>query len=272
MPWRRSRVGERARARSSVASGASSPPDGGQQRVHARRRPPCAGPARPGVPGDRRHHVARAVGGQLGAQHDRAARQVAAQPRRRGGRSRAGRGRGASAGPRGTSRAGSARPPRGLLDRDLGQAGDRGEVQELARLRRGGSRRRASSTTAPTTSSPEAIGTSAATPAGTCDGRSATRSADVAPQLVERALVAPRTSAATAAAEPRHDDRHRRAGGLGRQLGDPRRARRRRARRRPSRRCTSRRRSTSPARASPDAGRRALAVDPAAPSTSSARS
>ena len=113
MPWRPSRSASVARARERllgrvVAAG------GGQQRVDARHAAALEvlGERARVVAGDRRHDVARAVGGQLGAQRDHAAREVAAEPRRRGARRRRGRGPGASAGPRGTSRAGSPRPPR----------------------------------------------------------------------------------------------------------------------------------------------------------------
>ena len=86
------------------------------------------------VTGDRRDHVARAVGRQLGAEHDGASRQVAAQacgaahdlarlevwPRAQ------------------VLQEGAAQVLLdlllGLLDGDLGQARDRGEVQEVRRL------------------------------------------------------------------------------------------------------------------------------------------
>ena len=83
--------------------------------------------------GDRRHDVARPVGGQLGAQHDRAAREVAAEPA--GAADDLGR---VHVRPRAQlleERAAQvlldllAR----LLDRHLGEAGDRREVQELER-------------------------------------------------------------------------------------------------------------------------------------------
>ena len=87
------------------------------------------------VPGDGRHDVARPVARQLGAEHDRAARQVAAQPA------------GAAhdlvrvevlAGAQ-VLQEGAAQVLLdlllGLLDGDLGQAGDRRQVEELRRVR-----------------------------------------------------------------------------------------------------------------------------------------
>ena len=75
MPWRCSRVAS-SRAAAWVDSGVV----GREHRVHAvlhvlRERARV-------LAGDRRHDVARPVGGQLGAQHDRAAREVAAEPAR----------------------------------------------------------------------------------------------------------------------------------------------------------------------------------------------
>ena len=65
----------------------------------------------------------------------------------------------------------------GLLDRHLGERGDGREVQEVARLGAAAAPAPTSMRTAPTTSSPDMIGTSAPTVGGTCAGRSLTRSA-----------------------------------------------------------------------------------------------
>ena len=85
--------------------------------------------------GDQRHHVARALGRQLRAQHDGAAREVAAEP---------------AGAAHDVGRVEPVRPLAQLLeeraadvlldllarllDRDLGERGDGGEVQELDRL------------------------------------------------------------------------------------------------------------------------------------------
>jgi hypothetical protein len=88
------------------------------------------------VLGDRRHDVARPVGVQLGAQRDRAAAEVAAQPRAAAHQLV---GRKLAAGAQVLEK-GAAQVlldlVAGLLDGDLGQRGDRGEVQVLRRLAR----------------------------------------------------------------------------------------------------------------------------------------
>ena len=77
MPWRCRRVARR-RAVDSVVSGASSAPAAGSS---AYTRPSRCWASAPGNSSrDRGDDVARAVGAQLGAQHDDAARQVAAEP------------------------------------------------------------------------------------------------------------------------------------------------------------------------------------------------
>ena len=85
-----------AAPRPSVASGASSPPVRRQQRVHARRVPELhvLGQRARVLAGDRRDHVARAVGRQLGAQHDRARARGRSPAGPRAARPRAARGRG----------------------------------------------------------------------------------------------------------------------------------------------------------------------------------
>ena len=127
--------------------------------------------------GDRRHDVARAVRGQLGAQHDRAARQVAAQ---------------AGGAPHDLVRVELVRLRAqllqeraaqvlldlllGLLDRDLRERGDRREVEELGRVRRGRGGRPPGAARSRSARRPELIGTSPTTPGGTGAGRSLPRS------------------------------------------------------------------------------------------------
>ena len=109
---------------------------------------------------DQRHDVARTVGRQLGAEDDGAARQVTAQP--------AGAAHDlARLEVRARAKVLEERAAQvlldlllGLLDRHLGQRRDGGEVQVLGGLRRSACRGPPSRTTAPTTSSPDAIGTS----------------------------------------------------------------------------------------------------------------
>ena len=157
---------------------------GRQQRVDARRHGAPAGVGGVHVLGeralvltaDRRHHVARPVARQLGAQHDRAAREVAAEPRGAARDLARRRAPAASGGPRGTSRGGSARPPPWPPRRPPRSARPprpgAGTRSPRARASAG-----PSSSTPPMTSSPEAIATSASTPGGTGAGRSLIRSA-----------------------------------------------------------------------------------------------
>ncbi len=138
MPWRWSRAASR-RAAGERRLRRVVPAGRGQQRVDARRvarqlhvlRERARMLAR-----DRRDDVARPVGRQLRAQHDRAAREVAAEPRgaahhlvrvelvRLGAQLL-------------QERAAQVLLDLllGLLDRDLGQRGDSGQVEELGRLR-----------------------------------------------------------------------------------------------------------------------------------------
>ena len=162
-------------------------------------------------PGDRGHDVARPV---------RATAPRTGRPRRargrsragpRGARPRAGRARPAwPAAPRGTSRAGSARPPpwpprprpRSATRPPPGGGTPSPRAASPRPGRRAAGRRRC-------TSSPDAIGTSARTPGGTCDGPVLRPVADVAAQ---RRRGRPRAAGRDGrGAEPRHDDRHRRA-------------------------------------------------------------
>ena len=243
MPWRRSRVGEprgRAERRLGRVVAARAP-------AAARRRGPsrCSASAPGLVADDRRDDVARAVGRQLGAEHDGAARRGRSPAARRGGRSRAARGPGASAGPPGTSRAGSARPPP-WPPRRRPRSGEAtaARCRNSAASGDGRAPPPRSSTTAPTTSSPDAIGTSAASALG----------------HLRRAVLrrGRRRSAGSPRARPtasrRRGDRRVRAAGRRspparrrpRRRAPPRaRGRRRRGPRRPSRRWTARRRSTS---------------------------
>ncbi len=83
---------------------------------------------------------------------------------------------------------------RASLDRDLGEAGDRGEVQELGGVGRrpsGPPSGPCSSTTAPTSSSPEEIGASAATAFGTLAGRSRHPVVDVAAHRLRHVAAGP---------------------------------------------------------------------------------
>ena len=127
MPWRCRRA-----ARSRAAAWRRLRRVGGQHRVDAVVH--VLGERARVLAGDRRHDVARPVGGQLRAQHDRAAREVAAEPARAAHDLHRVHVR-----PRAQlleERAAQvlldllAR----LLDGDLGQAGHRREVQELERL------------------------------------------------------------------------------------------------------------------------------------------
>ena len=184
MPWRRRRVGQAARPRPSVASGASSPPAAGGTRPRRRRRRPGAGPARRDA--RRRSSRRRGAGGRVvSSAHSTTApaRQVAAQARRAAHDLAR-----LEVGPRAQvlqERAAQVLLDLllGLLDGDLGQRGDGREVQELGGVRGRLGPPPRSSSTAPTTSSPDAIGTSAGSagrhrrPAGRC-----TRSRDVAAQ------------------------------------------------------------------------------------------
>ena len=113
----------------------------------------------------------------------------------------------------------------GLLDGDLGQACDRRQVEELRRVGGGGAGP-LSSSTAPTASSPEAIGTSAATSAGTSAGRSLHAVADVAPQRATTSSAPPRRPAGATAAAPRRGrtmatGAAHRVGGQGGHPGEP---------------------------------------------------
>ena len=217
-------------------------------RAAARRRAPvaCAGAERARVlAGDRRHHVARPVGRQLRAQHDRAARQVAAQPRGAADDLVAGRG------PAARAQLLQERAAQvlldlllGLLDRHLGERGHGGQVQELGAPRRGRSRReQRARRRRPRRRT--AIGTSAATPVG--HRRRAGRASARRRSARSARAASSRRAGRDGRAEPGDDDGDRRR-------RPPRRPARRRARgrrpsgpRRPSRRWTARSRSTSAA-------------------------
>ena len=198
MPWRCSRVGQPRAPRPASPRGVSARR---QQRVHAARASMCCASA----PGYSPAIVATTWRGrsvdELRAQRDRAAREVAAEPAPRGARSRP------------ASRSGRdaqllqeraaqvlldllAR----LLDGDLGQAGHRGEVQELERL--GVGARRAAAR-APIVSSPEAIGTSAADARRHRRGAAARALADVAAQRADVGRGARRQRRRRPAAGPR---------------------------------------------------------------------
>ena len=181
------------RARSSVTSGASSAPDGGEQRVDAPAavRCPCAGPARPGwSPEIVRDDVARAVGAELRAEHDDAARQVAAQARRRGERSRAaprsGRARTSS---RNEPRRFSSTSSRASSIATSVSDGDRRDVEELARRRRGalrGAAQQQDGADRVLTGRDRRLGDDAR---GHLGRAAADLLADVAPELLERLVV-----------------------------------------------------------------------------------
>ena len=164
--------------------------------------------------GDRRHHVARPVGGQLGAQHDRAARQVAAEPPRAAHDLRRVHVR-----PRAQlleERAAQvlldllAR----LLDGDLGQAGHRREVQELQRLVVRLAEQQHAADRLVTRGDRHLA----------ADRRRHRRGAaarDVADVAAQQPDVGGRPRRQRDRAEPRDDDRHGRARRVRRQLGHP---------------------------------------------------
>ena len=240
VPWRCSRVGQRARARR-ASPRARRRRRGGQQRVDARRAVHVLGERARVLAGDRRDDVARAVGRQLGAEHDGAAREVAAQPRRRGARPRAARGPAARAGPPGTSRAGSARPPPCASSTAT-------SVSEATAARWRNSAASGAARAAPASSSTAPDDVVAGRdrhlgrePAGTSAGRSAHAVGDVAAQ---RASARP-AAAAGRGRPPRRAAARRSATGApaasAASAATRREARRRRARPRPSRRWTARR-------------------------------
>ena len=192
----------------------------GQQRVHARRVPGeihvLSERARM-LPGDRGHDVARPVRAQLGAQDDRPARQVAAQPRR--APHDLARVELVGLGPQ-LLQEGAAQVLLdlllGLLDRHLGQRRDRGEVEELRRLGRHGAARLAEQEHAA-----DDLVARRDRNLGEHARRHLRRAvlgpvADVAAQDAE---VDPRPRAAHGRAEPRHDDGHGGAGRVGGELG-----------------------------------------------------
>ena len=207
MPWRCSRVAS-SRAAAWVASGVVG------RAAPRRRARPCAARARPGT--RRRSSPPRGAAGRWSARRT-------ARPRRATGRSRAGpRGArsppgpcpAASAAPRGTSRAGSARPPRAPPRRRprSGRPPPRGAGTRAPR-----SSASPSSSTRPIVSSPEAIGTSPPTAGGTDGGAAARRCRRRSGAAAPRSAVAPGRQRDRA--EPRDDDRHGRARRVRRQLG-----------------------------------------------------
>ena len=166
MPWRCSRVAS-SRAAAWVDSGVSAGSTAYTRSLHVLRERARV------LAGDRRHHVARPVGGQLGAQHDRAAREVAAEPARAAHDLHR-----VHVGPRAQllqERAAQvlldllAR----LLDGHLGEAGHRREVEELERLLVGARRAaaRARSSRHPRRSGPRRRCPEAPTPGGRARGR-----------------------------------------------------------------------------------------------------
>ena len=177
-----------------------------------RRGRPCAARARPGT--RRRSSPPRGAAGRWSARRT-------ARPRRARGRSRAGR-RGArsppgpcpaaSAAPRGTSRAGSARPPRAPPRRRprSGRRPPRGAGTRAPRRRPRRAAGRARSSRHPRRSGPRRRPSAAPARGGRARCR---RRSGAAPEVGGRA------GGQRGRAEPRDDDRHGRARRVGRQLG-----------------------------------------------------
>ncbi len=181
-----------------------------QERIHAPVEMLCEGTR--GVLGDRRHDVARAVARELGAQRDGARGQVAAQAR----------------GPADDLVALEVRPRpeileeraaevlldllARLLDGDLGERGDRREVQELGRLGRARRAEQQHGADELVARRDRHLGRDRLRDAGGPVGHSV---GDVAAQFLAAAVAPGRTGGRHGRADARHDDRDRRAGGVG---------------------------------------------------------